>query len=214
MPERIELRITRMGGQGELEDWKIVRFVDCCQILRLAEGGLNVARRYRIKSQRRVTQVSDVIAEHQLLRVWLEIQLAGEVGHVVDADVVPQQRDRDDERHEAGAVVLDGGKQLGFGRAVETILEVPNHVLKDVRVPASCGDRRERGHELFGVRALELLRRNAARDSDKSAEALIRVGRVRHENQLVRRMKGDERADVPLAAGTDCGAWSMRTRVR
>ena len=39
-----------------------------------------------------------------------------------------------------------------------------------------------------------------AHDSDESAEALIRVGRMRHENQLVRRMKGDERACVPRAA--------------
>ena len=132
--------------------------------------------------------------------MWLEIQLAGEVGHVVHADIVPQQRDRDDEGHEAGAVVLDGGKQLGFRRAVETVLEIPNHVLKDVRVPASCGDRRECGHEPFGVGALDLFRRNPAHVSDKPAEALIRVGRVRHEDQLVRRMKGDERACVPRAA--------------
>ena len=87
-----------------------MRLVDCCQILRLAEGGLNV---------------SDVIAQHQFLRMRLEIPLAGEVGRVVHADVVPQQSDRDDEWHEAGAVVLDGGKQLGFRRAVETVLEDP-----------------------------------------------------------------------------------------
>ena len=53
-----------------------------------------------------------MIAEHQLLRVRLEIELARQVRHVVHADVVTHQRQRHDERHQLAAVVVDRGQQL------------------------------------------------------------------------------------------------------
>ena len=76
-----------------------------------------------------------MIAEHQFRRVRREVDLPGEVPHVVDADVVSHQRDGYHERHESEAIVLDRGQQFGARCRVEHLLEVAGRVLQDERGP-------------------------------------------------------------------------------
>ena len=66
----------------------------------------------------------DVVPQHQLLRVRIEVDLAGQVLDLVAPHVMPDQRERHDERHEALAVVLDAGEQFLLLVGVEQVLEV------------------------------------------------------------------------------------------
>src|SRR5215207_7942160 len=50
---------------------------------------------------------SDMVPQHQLTGMRLEVDLAGEVLDRVDPDVVANQRDRNDQRHECVPVLLD-----------------------------------------------------------------------------------------------------------
>jgi hypothetical protein len=52
---------------------------------------------------------SHVIPKHQLLRMRLEVQLLGKVLDLMNADVMPEQRDGHDERNELTPVVFDRG---------------------------------------------------------------------------------------------------------
>src|SRR5215831_16654146 len=57
-------------------------------------------------NQRAATMdASHVIAQHELLRVRIEIDLPREIRHVQTPDVVPHQGERDDERDEPPAVI-------------------------------------------------------------------------------------------------------------
>ena len=63
-----------------------------------------------------------MVAEHELLGVRFEVQLSGQIGHVVHSNVMPQQRHRHDERHELAAVIFDRGEQLREHFLLETLV--------------------------------------------------------------------------------------------
>jgi hypothetical protein len=75
-----------------------------------------------------------MVAEHQLLGMGLEKDLPLQVLDVVAADVVPDQRDGNDQRDEAPAVVVDEVRQLTPRGRVEMLLQMAGRVLEDVRV--------------------------------------------------------------------------------
>jgi hypothetical protein len=50
---------------------------------------------------------SHMIAQHQLLRVWLEIHLSDQIRDLVHSDVMSNQSERYDERHEFARIVVD-----------------------------------------------------------------------------------------------------------
>src|SRR5687768_4919373 len=54
----------------------------------------------------------DVVPEHQFLRMRCEIHLPVQICNFQAANVVPDQRDRDDERDPAEAIVVDELEQL------------------------------------------------------------------------------------------------------
>ena len=56
---------------------------------------------------------SDVVAQHELGRMRTQVDLSGQIGHVVASEVVREQRQRNDERLWAGRVRLDERQQLG-----------------------------------------------------------------------------------------------------
>jgi hypothetical protein len=91
---------------------------------------------------------SDVVARHELGRMRTQVDLSGQVGHVVAPEVVREQRQRHDERHLAGPIRLDERQQLGAIALFERVLEVAQHVPEHVAVPAWRGDCPERLHEL------------------------------------------------------------------
>src|SRR5215203_5541860 len=93
----------------------------------------------------------DVIPQHELPWVRLEVPLPCQIRHVVDADVMPEERDRDDERNEAEAVVLDRRLQFGARGRIQQLFEVPGHMLQDIGMPAARRDDAECLHEAFDV---------------------------------------------------------------
>ena len=78
---------------------------------------------------------SDVVAQHQLARMRLQIDLTFEVGDVVDADVMADERDRHDERHEPASVLVDARGELLSRIRIYELLEVTGHVREHVGVP-------------------------------------------------------------------------------
>jgi hypothetical protein len=77
-----------------------------------------------------------------------QVDLSGQVGHVVAPEVVREQRQRNDEWHLAGRVGVDELQQLGAIALFERVLEVAEHVAEHVAVPARRSDCPERLHEL------------------------------------------------------------------
>jgi hypothetical protein len=57
--------------------------------------------------RREIANTLDMIAEHQLLRMRVEIDLSLQIGNIELSRVVPKESDRHDQRHEATAVVID-----------------------------------------------------------------------------------------------------------
>jgi len=74
------------------------------------------------------------------------------------------------------------------------------YIVEHVRVPAGSGDDRERRHESLRVAAFEIGARNMSRARDQTPELPIGLGRMRHQHQLVCRVKGHERTEIPSAA--------------
>jgi len=69
---------------------------------------------------------SDVVAEHQLLGVGAQIDLIADVRHVEAGDVVIDQRDGHDQRHEPARVVVDQREQSSrFSAATSRSLKKP-----------------------------------------------------------------------------------------
>ena len=54
-----------------------------------------------------------MIAEHQLLGVRVQIDLVGEIREAEATDVMPEQRERNHQGHEATAVLGDHLAELG-----------------------------------------------------------------------------------------------------
>jgi hypothetical protein len=65
---------------------------------------------------------SDAVAQHELGRMRTQVDLSGQLGHVVAPEVVREQRQRTDERHLAGRVRLDERQQLGAIALFECVL--------------------------------------------------------------------------------------------
>ena len=61
-----------------------------------------------------VRRASDMVAQHQFFRVRLQIELSRQVANVVDAHVVPDERQRNDERNEASLIVVDDLPELAL----------------------------------------------------------------------------------------------------
>ena len=61
---------------------------------------------------RTVRPRSDVIPQHQFLRVRVEIGLPLQIADREAADVVTHERDRNHQRHQAAAIVVDQRQQL------------------------------------------------------------------------------------------------------
>ena len=91
---------------------------------------------------------SDVIPEHQLRRIGVEVDLPVEpvVGRVA-ADVVPQQRDRNDQRQQSTPVGFDDFEQLLLVVGVEMVLDEAHRVMEHVRVPPPFDHLAEDLHE-------------------------------------------------------------------
>src|SRR5207237_57682 len=119
-------------------------------------------------------------------------RVRGEPRGALAADVVPDEGDRHDERHEAAAVVLDDRRQLPPVGAVERALEVARDVLQHVDVTADRGEPRERRRVALQVAGAELRPRDALRPGHEPAEARVRRGVVRHEQELLPGVEPDE----------------------
>ena len=65
----------------------------------------------------------------------------------------------------------------------------------------ATADGREQRADRLGVAALELFRQQGAPASDQAPELLVRLGRVRHQDQFVGGVESDERAERPGAHG-------------
>ena len=130
--------------------------------------------------------------------------------------MVPDERDRHDQRHEAVAVVLDERQQLRARVGVELVAEVAGDVLQHVRVtrrlwrPATSASMNARSYSPCSVRAGRLLR--AARRAARARHT--RVGCVRQQHQLVRRVEPDQLARRSTAPRTACAAGGRRTPAR
>src|SRR6188472_3454 len=90
-----------------------------------------------------------IVAQHEIARIRVEVDLPGEVVDSMNADVVPQERERNDERHDASPVLFNRVKELAFRVGVEELLQVPHHVHEDVGMPPRRGHNRQRRHEGF-----------------------------------------------------------------
>jgi hypothetical protein len=71
----------------------------------------------------RLGDVSHVIAKHQLLWMWLQIRLRGQIRHVQHAHMMTHERERDDKRNETAAVVGDRLGQFRFEAASSRFLK-------------------------------------------------------------------------------------------
>lgn len=94
--------------QDAIGTWDAAKWVTACTPppVELAASKC-VAQRTAVACAIADVTTSDVIAQHQLARMWLEVSLAGEIRDAVDADMMAKQCERHDERHEAGAILLD-----------------------------------------------------------------------------------------------------------
>src|SRR3954469_3468183 len=71
---------------------------------------------------------SDMIAEHQLARMRLQVRLVGKIRDGVRAHVMAKQRQWHNERDELAAIVVDAREQFLLRRRVDDFLQVPRHV--------------------------------------------------------------------------------------
>lgn len=93
-----------------------------------------------------------MIAHQQLLRLRVQISLAEEVLDVEPLCLVKNQSHRDDPGHKATSVVFDGAQRFPTRIFVQVPLEITDHMLEHVGMPAglhkryifpqSAGDRR------------------------------------------------------------------------
>jgi len=135
---------------------------------------------------------SDVVPEHQLLRVRLEVELADEIVDVVAVDVVTEHGDRHDERHQTLTVVLDEPDQLlALGR-IDDLFQVPDGVLQDVGVTLRRRPELEIGEELVFVFRKDLGVGSLTEGRDDLSEPPISGLVVRPQQHLVRGVKGDQ----------------------
>ena len=100
-------------------------------------------------------QMSDMIAQHEFGRMRIQESLSSQVGHVGATKMVGEQRQRHDERHVAGCVRLDERQQLGAITLIQRVLEITEHVLEHIAVPARSGHGQERLHEPCRVLRLQ-----------------------------------------------------------
>ena len=84
-------------------------------------------------------------------------ELAFEVGYLVLGNVVAEQGDRNDQRNEAIAIVLDQLNELLLFERLKSPLEVTEGVVQHVGVAWRICAARERGVELVFVAPVELV---------------------------------------------------------
>src|SRR5678816_3277588 len=73
-------------------------------------------------------------------------------------------------------------------------------------MPTWSGDHRQCTHEFVRITLLQICARELLRRGDQCAEAAIGLWRMRHQDQLVRRMELHERSGAPSAAKQDLQA--------
>ena len=83
---------------------------------------------------------------HQLDRMRPQIDLVSQIQYPAAPDVMGEQRERHHQRHTPTGIVPDVREQFGPALAVKRLLEVPEHVLQHVGVPARRGEGTERRH--------------------------------------------------------------------
>src|SRR6185503_9275192 len=81
-----------------------------------------------VGAQARAVPRSDVIAEHELLRMGVEVDLVADVGEVEPGHVVVDERDRNDQGDQASRVVLDEAEKLPLLAGREPVLEEAQEV--------------------------------------------------------------------------------------
>lgn len=53
-----------------------------------------------------------MVPQHEFLGVWLQVNLAAQVGNIKSADIMPNHRDGDNERHESAAIIVNDVQEL------------------------------------------------------------------------------------------------------
>ena len=142
-------------------------------------------------------RTSDMVAQHQLLRMGLEIDLARQVLDPQAPDVVADHGDGNDEGNQLRPIVLDQTRELGSRLRLEPFPEVTDAVLQHVHVSPPRGALRERAHELALVLRAELTPRSPLRGCHQTSERPVGLRRVGHQLELVHGVEGDQPPDAP-----------------
>ncbi len=129
--------------------------------------------------------------------MWFEVVLTGKIFDAVHADVMPEKRNRHDQRHQLPTVILDRGEQLPFRRAVQALLQISSHVLQHVGMPARRRDDRQRSHEGVAIALRQFASIQLAGGSRQPTQFPVSRWRMRHQHQLVRGVEAHERSDSP-----------------
>ena len=82
-----------------------------------------------------------MVAEHQLPRMRIQVELAAHVVDFVGSDQETQERDRDDERDPPRAVVLDRPADLPLLDRADRLLQMAEEMFEDVDVTATVARR-------------------------------------------------------------------------
>jgi len=82
---------------------------------------------------------SDVIEQHQLVGVRLQVHLIAQIVHPLPPHMVADEGQGNHERHQTLAVALDRLHQLGPVLAVEAVRDEAQEMLEDVGVATARG---------------------------------------------------------------------------
>lgn len=126
-----------------------------------------------------------MIPQHELFRVWVEIDLIANVSDVEDLDVMLDQRERDDQRRKPPMIVVEHAQQLGLFMSGQSILEVAQNVLQYIDM---FPDRRlygQRFHEELSVLHGQFPRSVPLRLTDQPPQLLVMRPAVREKQILM-----------------------------
>ena len=104
----------------------------------------------------------------------------------MQADVVPQERERNDQRHDAGPVLFNRVEELALRIGVEELLQVPHHVREDVGVPPRRRQNRQGRHERLLIGVAQLARGEVLSARDEPSHLVVARRRMREQRHLVR----------------------------
>ena len=137
---------------------------------------------------------SESVTQFERIGVRIEINLLGEIGIGVLAQVVADQGERHQQGEDAGAVLVDGiGKLLLLGRGQHP-LEVALQVHQHIGVAAAVGSQGQRRHQSLDVVVGHLLQIGGlAQIAEQLAERPVVGGGVGEHQILVAGVEADQR---------------------